>query len=95
MKTIRSLILCLVIGAFASPIYSAELAIEPDLDTFKVDAKTKKVDLSGISEKVKAEKSKLPVDQLSDDFNSLISENGEVDRDAIEFDDAEVNTASE
>ena len=95
MKSIKALIVFLALFAVSLPGFGAELIIEPDLNSYKVDANTKKVDLSKISEKVKVESSALPIDQLSDDFNSLLSENGNIDRDAIEYDDGDVSTASE
>lgn len=83
MKLLKILSVSLAI-IFTSAL--AQAGIDVEKASFKVDPTTKKVDLSRINDKVKVEKAELPIDQLSQDFNSLLSENGQEDRDAISYD---------
>lgn len=86
MKTTKTILLALTF-LFAS--IGAQAKVQVISESFKIDAATKKVDLSEISTNVKVEKAELPIEQLSADFNSLLSENGQEDREAINYDEDE------
>jgi hypothetical protein len=84
MKQMKSITITLVSLFFSMSLFAG---VPVENTSIKIDTNTKRVDLSKISEKVKAEEVSLPVEQLSKDFDSLLSENGEVDRETIEFED--------